>query len=235
MQRTCLWITAAIVTALAVFAVGDEAAAQTSLRGAYAFTGTGNCLVAPGAPGNTSTTPPTPPVPPGFDSSLQPFGPPLFSFSFAVEGIRTFNGDGTGTVTGTAVSTTSPNFKPNASSEDFTFHFTYVVNVDGSWTSDMVSGTYKGTFVTGPRSIPSQQTYTIDRLPTLSGLTGVNGLTLTAAGLTPSVETHTFSNGDVWPMICHRSRVFINLQQPPVCDTSAATATVAGCPSVPLL
>jgi hypothetical protein len=137
---------------------------------------------------------------------------PLFSFSFAVAGIRTFNGDGTGTVTGTAVSTTSPNFNPNASSDNFTFHFTYVVNVDGSWTSDMVPGTYMGTFVTGPRSTPSQQTYTIEKLPTLSGLTGVNGLTMTAAGLTPSVETHIFSNGDVWPMICHRSRMFTKLQ-----------------------
>jgi hypothetical protein len=25
------------------------------------------------------------------------------------------------------------------------------------------------------------------------------------------VETVTYSNGDVWPRICHRSRIFINL------------------------
>jgi len=215
MQRTCLRITSAIVTGLGVFAVGDEAAAQTILKGAYGFTGTGNCLVAPGAPG----TPTTPPVQPGFDSSLQPFGPPLFSFSFAVEGIRTFNGDGTGTVTGTAFSTAVetpmgtlfPHFLPNASSENFTFQFTYVVNSNGSWTSDMVPGTYKGTFVTGPRSA-SHQTQTIDKQPTLTGQIAVNGLTLTAAPHTPSVEIHTYSNGDVWPMICYQSRVFIKLQ-----------------------
>jgi hypothetical protein len=205
MQRTCFWIASAIVTASGVFAVGDEAAAQTDLKGAYGFTGTGNCLVATGSP--TS--------PPGFDSSLQPIsgplqGVPLFSFSFAVAGTRTFNGDGTGTVKGTAVSTTSPNFKPNASSDNFTFHFTYVVNLDGSWTSDLVPGTYMGTFVAGPRL---SQTYTIDKLPTLSGLTGVNGLTLTAATtLTPTPEIHTYSNGDVWPMICYQSHVFIKLQ-----------------------
>jgi hypothetical protein len=146
----------------------------------------------------------------------------VFRFSFSVEGIRTFNGDGTGTVNGTAVSTTGetpqpplfPHFRPDAGSDNFTFKFTYVVNGDGSWTSDMVPGSYTGTFVTGPRST-SSQTYTIDKLPTISGLMAVNGLTLTAAHLTPTVETHTYSNGNVWPMICHRSRVFIKLSPAP--------------------
>ena len=36
-------------------------------------------------------------------------------------------------------------------------------------------------------------------------------MTLTAAHLSPTVETHTYSNGDVQPQICHRSRVFIGL------------------------
>ena len=78
MQRTCLRITSAIVTGLGVFAVGDEAAAQTILKGAYGFTGTGNCLVAPGSspnppvPGNTTPNPNA-----GFGPSLQPnSGPP---------------------------------------------------------------------------------------------------------------------------------------------------------------
>ena len=218
MQRTCLRITSAIVTGLGVFAVGDEAAAQTILKGAYGFTGTGNCLVAPGSstsapmPGITTPNPNA-----GFNSLLQPIDTQdgtVFGVSASVEGIRTFNGDGTGTVTGTAVSTTSPNFNPNASSENFTFQFTYVVNSNGSWTSDMVPGTYKGTFVTGPRSA-SHQTQTIDKQPTITGQIAVNGLTLTAAPHTPSVEIHTYSNGDVWPMICHRSRVFIKLSPAP--------------------
>ena len=194
--------------------------------GAYGFTRTGNCLVAPGSstsapmPGNTTPNPNA-----GFNSSLQPIDTQdgtVFGVSASVEGIRTFNGDGTGTVTGTAFSTTVetpapplfPHFPPNASSDNFTFQFTYVVNSDGSWTSDMVPGTYKGTFVTGPRSA-SHQTYTIDKLPTISGLMAVNGMTLTAAHLTPTVETHTYSNGDVEIMICHRSRVFIRLSPAP--------------------
>ena len=139
----------------------------------------------------------------------------VFGVSASVEGIRTFNGDGTGTVNCTAVTTTGetePLFPPDASSHNFTFNFTYVVNGDGSWTSDMVPNSYLGTFVTGPRT---GQTYTIDKLPTLSGLMAVNGMTLTAAHLTPTVETHTYSNGEVWPMICHRSRVFIKLSNAP--------------------
>src|ERR1700752_3296098 len=218
MQRICVWIISAIATTLGVFAVGDVAAAD-NLMGTYGFTGTANCLVAPGS----STTPPIPgntnPNPnAGFNSSLQPIDGQVFGFSFSVEGTRTFNGDGTGSVKGTAVSTTGetpvgplfPNFRPDASSDNFTYKFTYVVNGDGSWTADIVPGTYTGAFVTGPRSI-SSQTYTIDKFPTLSGLVAVNGLTLTAAQLPPTVETHTYSNGEVWPMICHRSRVFIKL------------------------
>ena len=39
-----------------------------------------------------------------------------------------------------------------------------------------------------------------------------DGETLIAAHIAPMVETHTYSNGDVDPQICHRSRVFIKLR-----------------------
>jgi hypothetical protein len=67
---TCLWIISAIVTALSVFAVGDEATAQ-NVMGAYGFTSTGNCLVALN----------------GFKPSLQPIDGQVFGFSFSLEGI----------------------------------------------------------------------------------------------------------------------------------------------------
>jgi hypothetical protein len=192
-----------------------------NLRGAYGFTGTAVCLVAPGS--STSPTNPTPGTAlpnSGFNSSLQPNDGKAFSQSFSVEGIRTFNGDGTGTVKGTTVNVTVPptpgpagsgypTFPPSASSHDFSFNFTYAVDGDGRWTSDMVPGTYFGTITSGPRK---GQTLTVDQIPTISGLIAVNGLMLTAAHLVPTVETHYHSNGDVWPMICHRSRVFIKLQ-----------------------
>ena len=39
-----------------------------------------------------------------------------------------------------------------------------------------------------------------------------DGKTLIAAHTAPAVEVHSYSNGDVDPEICHRSRVFIKLQ-----------------------
>jgi hypothetical protein len=55
--------------------------------------------------------------------------------------LRKFNGDGTGTVKGTAVDIVGrptpgpggfPSFPPSAGSADFSFSFTYTVNADGS-------------------------------------------------------------------------------------------------------
>jgi hypothetical protein len=83
MQRACLWIISAILTALGVFAVGDEAAAQ-NLKGAYGFTGTADCLVAPGSsmapqsPGNTTPYPNA-----GFNPDQTPIDGQVFRFSFS--------------------------------------------------------------------------------------------------------------------------------------------------------
>lgn len=196
------------------------------LKGSYAFTGTASCLVAPGHTDPSVTTNPTPGVAlpnSGFKSNLRPndSGPGLTSASytraFSVEGIRKFNGNGTGTVKGTVVGvvgrptpgpTGFPNFPPAASSADFSFSFTYTVNEDGSWTSSMVPGSYTETFLTGPRT---GQTATVDAIPPVTGMVSEDRKTLIAAHVTTAVETHTYSNGDVDPEICHRSRVFIKL------------------------
>jgi hypothetical protein len=92
---------------------------------------------------------------------------------------------------------------------DFTFSFTYTINADGSWTSAMVPGSYSENITAGPRA---GQTATVDAIPPVTGMVSQDGKTLIAAHLAPVVETHTFSNGDVDPEICHRSRVFIKLQ-----------------------
>ena len=73
----------------------------------------------------------------------------------------------------------------------------------------MVPGSYTETFTSGPRT---GQTATVDAIPPFTGMISTDGSTLTGAHLTPTVEIHTYSNGDVWPEICHRSRVFIKLQ-----------------------
>jgi hypothetical protein len=199
------------------------------LKGAYGFTGTAACLVAPGSVSGTTPLPnPTPGVAlpnSGFNGSLHPNDPTVaFSHSNAVEGIRTFNGDGTGTVKGSSVGITIrptpgpngyPHFPPGAGSTTFSYNFTYTVNGDGSWTATMVPGSYAESFITGGRA---GQTATVDAIPPVTGLISQDGKTLilvadpvNAGAFVPTVETVTYSNGDVWPQICHRSRVLISL------------------------
>jgi hypothetical protein len=191
------------------------------LRGGYGFTGEAACLFAPG-----SGPAPTPGVAmpnAGFRPNLQPndavpgSSTDAFSSSFAVEGIRVFRGDGTGTVKGTSVGITVrptpgpngyPSFPPSADVENFSYDFKYTVNGDGSWSSTSVPNTYVGTFVGGPRT---GQTDKIDAIPPINGMISQDGNTLTGAHTAAAVETITFSNGDVWPRICHRSRIYINL------------------------
>jgi hypothetical protein len=206
------------VSVVAMSWAGSAAADSPKLKGSYGFTGTAACLVAPGNsglnPGND------PPGPPGFNAHLQPLNQgSSFSRSFSVEGIRTFNGNGTGTVKGTAVGITVrptpgpppaiPAFPPSAGSADFSFSFTYTVDGNGGWTATMVPGSYTETFTAGPRT---GQTATVDAIPPVVGMISEDGKTLIAAHVTPDVEVHTYSNGDVWPEICHRSRLFIKLR-----------------------
>jgi hypothetical protein len=221
------------VSLIVVMWAASALADSPNLNGQYGFTGSAACLVAPGHVGNENVPPPLPNPTPGvalfnsgFNDKLQPndFTNPgdspsaSFNHSFSVEGIRTFNGDGTGTVKGTAVGVDNrptpgpngyPHFPPSAGSSDFSFSFTYTVDGNGGWTATMVPGSYTETFTNGPRT---GQTATVDAIPSISGMISQDGKTLTGAHLTPTVETHTYSNGDVWPEICHRSRIFMNLQ-----------------------
>jgi hypothetical protein len=204
------------------------AADPPRLKGSYGFTGSAECLVAPGHigdPNGVGLPNPTPGVAlpnSGFQPNLRPIdsltGPTQsYVYSFGAEGIRKFNGDGTGTVKGTAVSVVGrptpgpggfPHFPPSAGSADFSFSFTYTVSADGSWTSMMVPGSFTETHLTGPRA---GETSTVDAIPPVTGMVSRDGETLIAAQTTPVVETHTYSNGDVDPQICDRTRVFIKL------------------------
>ena len=130
--------------------------------------------------------------------------------SAAVEGIQTFNGDGTGTVTGSGLVLQFFALSPPWGVEspvNFTFSFTYTVNAHSTWTS--VGGPVTSTVTGGPRK---GQTVTFNGFP-LTGRISINGMTLTAVELTPTVETITFSNGDVDHRTCQRSWVHISLQQ----------------------
>jgi hypothetical protein len=135
--------------------------------------------------------------------------PGVFTLTSSVEGIRTFNGNGTGTVQGRNVSLTVP---PNtaslgASSDDFSFSFTYSVDDDGSFSSQLVPGSYQGQILTGNRA---GQTYTINQL-NVEGLISNDKKSLVIATVEPTVEKQQFSNGDVRYRICHRSRSLIRM------------------------
>jgi hypothetical protein len=230
MSRAFALFASIVATGWAAQALADS----PKLKGSYGFTGTAACLIAPGHVGDANVPPPLPNPTPGvalpnsgFNAQLRPNDTPTptntspsqsYSQSFAVEGIRTFNGDGTGTVKGTTVGITVrptpgpngfPHFPPAAGSADFSFQFTYTVDGNGGWTATMVPGSYLQTYLTGPRT---GQTSTVDAIPPVTGMISEDGKTLIAAHTTTTVETHTYSNGDVDPQICHRSRVFIRLK-----------------------
>lgn len=225
---------AVLVSVVSVTWAASAQADSPNLKGQYGFTGSAACLVAPGHVGNENVPPPLPNPTPGvalpnsgFNAQLQPNdftnpgGTPSASYnrSFSVEGIRTFNGDGTGTVKGTVVGVTDrptpgpdgfPHFPPAAAAADFSFSFTYTVDGNGGWTATMVPNSYIETYTAGPRT---GQTATVDAIPPVSGMISEDGKTLIAAHVAPVVETHTYSNGDVDPQICYRSRIFIKLQE----------------------
>jgi hypothetical protein len=157
---------------------------------------------------------------PGFTSPT--VGQQSFSRSFSVFGIRTFDGNGNGHVSGTGVGIDArptpgpgpngwPHCPPSAGGSDFSYDFTYTVDGNGGWSATMVPNSYTETFTSGPRSTPIVQTATVDAIPPVVGSISNDGKTLILAHIAPAVETRSFSNGDVWPEICHRERVFIKL------------------------
>ena len=215
MQRALIWLVSVVVLAWTVSAH----AALPSLKGTYAFTGTLGCLFAPGS----DSAPPNPPgtmLPnAGFRPNLVPFDvPSSFSISNSIVGVRRFNGDGTGTVSATEVgivmrptpgSTGYPSFPPDASSAQIQYSFTYTFNPNGTFATSL-SGPLSGTFLAGPRS---GQTFSIPDLPQFLGVPSQDFSTIVLAEPAPMVETVTYSNGDVWPRICLRSRVLIRIGQ----------------------
>jgi len=236
MKRALAYSVSAFALTWAASALADS----PQIKGSFAFTGEASCLVSPGHA--DATTPllqnPTPGAllpGAGFNDKLQPndianpspnqpnpppgaVGQVSFTRSFSVIGVRTFDGNGNGHVSGTALGidgrptpgpTGWPHFPPSAGSGEFSFDFTYTVDGDGGFTATMTPDSYHETFTSGPRT---GQTVTVDAIPPITGAISGDGKTLSAAHADPVVETRTFSNGDVWPEICHRSRIFIQLQ-----------------------
>ncbi len=159
MVRTGMWF---IVGVVLLWAGIVQAGPNQLLNGDYAFTGEASCLVS-----NT-----------GFNTDLTPQDG-RFVVSFSVHGVRTFNGDGTGTLKGRSVG-----FSGGAFSNDFQALFTYDVESDGTFTTQ-VTGQLTGKELTGERA---GQTFTIDHFPELSGQISQDHKSLTLASDAPTEE-----------------------------------------------
>jgi hypothetical protein len=99
------------------------------LKGDYVFTFSQICLVSPS----------------GFSANAA-LGQTYITTDITT-GMEHFNDDGrTGTVKGTAESINlgSPPLPANANTSNFSFHFTYAFNADGSFTMTTVPGTFVG-------------------------------------------------------------------------------------------
>jgi hypothetical protein len=197
MQRiVVLSVSAAAMAAWAASAVADS----PNLKGAYGFTSIDNCIS-------------TPVTPNGFTSDLRVAVPPARLNPGVQGGIITFNGDGTGTATGSVFGF---HYGPTSRADAATlsFLFTYTVKGDGTWTG---IATTPGTG-TGTAGILNGQPYTIISDPNLSfgGRISQHGSTLTVGGGgTPTVETVTFPDAippSALQQICHPSYVLIKLR-----------------------
>jgi len=187
----------AMFIAVAMASAGDKDKNNNVIKGQYAFTGEAACLT-------TSYQ--------GFnENDLRPIADWWFVNSFSVQGVWTFNGDGTGSREGRAVGISYENIIPAAGSEDFLAPFTYTVGPDGTFTTEL-SSPLTGTVLTGPRH---GQTFTIYPI-SLTGMISKDKKSLTLASEEPQIETVKYydPSGNLLvthKRICHRSRVLIQL------------------------
>jgi hypothetical protein len=191
----------AIALLFALFAINVHPAQAddnvSKINGTFSFAGEAGCLVSRGG-----FTPTLNPIPLASAPSITG----IFQQSFSVEGTATFDGKGNGVRSGTSVSTSiagAGNTGSSAEVIEFSVPFTYTVDADGT-VHTQTSAPLTGTVVAGERT---GQTVTVDQIP-LDGHVSKDGKTLTLASKQAVIERLTFSNGDSFPRICHRARVF---------------------------
>jgi hypothetical protein len=131
----------ALVLIFAVMSISTGAAlADDKLKGTYAVAGTLACLVAPSGFANDNKGSPT--IANGPDSSVA-----ISNFQARL----TFNGDGTGTASGTFVAMPPlPTAKATVAAGTFSYSFTHTPVANNSFTTVPTPGTYKSTTNYGP-------------------------------------------------------------------------------------
>jgi hypothetical protein len=177
------------------------------LKGDFAFTANVVCLNSP------AIFFPTYQPPAGFSADLRPLGFSNVS-SFSSQGVRTFNGDGTGSARTRSVSVGHPG---PASATDSSNQFTYSVAADRTLTID--DGPLLAVAVAGPGAGRQNM---ITNIPTHVGRVSSDGKSLTLASFNPGVETST----RLVPApelvdsvrICHRAANAIRISRTPGAD-----------------
>ena len=199
MQRVLMLSVSTVVVAWAASAFADS----PNLKGDYGFTRNEQCIVssAPFTDDHQATV----------ASARQ---------GFVSEGVRTFNGDGTGTISFKSLNIIVPGSSPGADVGETTDgKFTYVVHGDGTW-STPGGGSTHGTAQTGPRA---GQTFTISHIAPAVGHISKNAQTLTLSTVTPPTTANSeiidyfdpttsppTPKGTLY-RICNRSSVLISL------------------------
>jgi len=201
-----------IITVIATFILaatvpaGEPYHHHRALRGQYGATGGGTSILAPL----------------GFGSNLTPNGPPgaYVSQTCSVEGVYTFEPNGTGSFEGlfhcTTLSYTTANPNPppptithpsSAGSAIETFLFHYTVAADGKITITQDPGTHVTEWTSGPSA---GQTIYSDGLP-LTGFITPDGKTITLTMGAPSVLSYPGGVPPTLQLIINSSSVLIYL------------------------
>jgi len=188
-----------------MFASSAMAQSRThTLKGDFAFSGSGVCIISP------AIFFPTYQPPAGFSADLRPLG---FTnvITFSAQGVRTFNGDGTGSAASRSVSLVN---QGPASAVDNSSQFTYSVAADRTLTID--DGPFHSVPVAGP-GVGQQQM--VSDFPTYIGRLSSDGRSLTFATFNPGVEVVTrlvpAPELVAQVRICHRASNAIRISRTP--------------------
>jgi hypothetical protein len=162
--------------------------ADDKLKGHYSVAGTSVCLIAPSGFANDSKG--NPAIANGNDS---------FASANNFQARITFNGDGTGSVSGTFVSILPPQpdsraalkASVSAAAGTFSYSFTHTPAVNNSFSTTITPGTYQGMINSGPRA---GQQFTIDSSPPRVFQVSNDQSHGTVAITTPGVEHITYSD-----------------------------------------
>jgi hypothetical protein len=167
MKQFCLGIVVAIGLTLPAFADSPN------LKGDYAFTYNDFCLQSPS----------------GFNANLTPLAGPVNGASSGATGFEHFNGDGTGTVQiigDIGITLASTPLGSSAGTSTGSLQFTYTFNPNGTFTMNVVPGTFVGTLGSG-------LTFSINPGFSWLGFVSNDAKMHTLTAVTPSVQTITIN------------------------------------------